>query len=222
MDASEFATRELTSWGDWSQGGRFETLAYRCGNPERRIEADKERYVANIGKNAWGPRWKVVMEVEQDDIAITWSHDGGAIPPPPPGQSMAGASPNASCRLPVFGKPVPKWRKSGRFGTTKRCGTHRRMGTPSCAWMETPCFSKLVSMAVTQVVSATAMLRHTMRPPSFGAPSMKCCRHHPPRNGGEWRIHTKKPRHISRLFHQCRAVAGYRSIRRACMNLSPQ
>lgn len=96
MDASEFATRQIVSWGDWSQGGRFETLAYQCGNLERRSAVEKERYVANIGKDAWGPRWKVVMEVEQDDISIAWSHDGSAFPlppPPPPGQATADASP---------------------------------------------------------------------------------------------------------------------------------
>lgn len=84
MDASEFPTRQVVNWGDWSQAGRSETLAWQCGNPERNdFSGNKERYVARIGKDAWGPTWKIVIDVERDHVDIAWSH-GGAIPPPPP------------------------------------------------------------------------------------------------------------------------------------------
>ncbi len=109
MDASELPTRQLVNWGDWSQGGRSEELAWQCGNSERNdFLGNKERYVARIGKDAWGPRWKIVMDVERDHIDIAWSH-GDVIPPPPPPPS-AGKVVAAQSRN--FIVPVAHVRKS--------------------------------------------------------------------------------------------------------------
>ncbi len=79
MDAGGHAVRQLLLRTDPAT-----SLAFECGNPFLQRGAS-DRYVAHIGKGAFGPpAWKVAMEVRGDDIEIRWSEDGLTLPPPPP------------------------------------------------------------------------------------------------------------------------------------------
>ena len=86
MDASQAPTREIIRQGFEMDGARdsIASLASQCGGLYReRDHTLKERYIARIGAGAWGPFWKVVLDVNGDRIDVTLS-GGSPIPPPPP------------------------------------------------------------------------------------------------------------------------------------------
>jgi hypothetical protein len=78
-------------------------LAIRCGihgDEAPYAGKEKDRYVAHIGENAFHPSWKIVMDVDGNDIDIRWGYEN--IPPPPP----------LGDRRPIRVEPVSMTRKS--------------------------------------------------------------------------------------------------------------
>ena len=89
MDASQAPTRDVIRQGFEIEGvlpdgflGSAASLASQCGGPHQ-LPSFKERYIAHIGAGAWGPFWKIVLDVDGERIHILLS-DGFPIPPPPP------------------------------------------------------------------------------------------------------------------------------------------
>lgn len=86
MDASNAPTREVIRQGFEMDGTRdpIASLVSQCGGFYREQDHKlKERYIARIGAGAWGPFWKIVLDVNGDRIDVALS-DGSPIPPPPP------------------------------------------------------------------------------------------------------------------------------------------
>ncbi len=86
MDASQAPTREVIRQGFEIEGTRdsIASLASQCGGLYREHDSKfRERYIARIGAGAWGPFWKIVLDVDGNRIDIAVS-DGSPIPPLPP------------------------------------------------------------------------------------------------------------------------------------------
>jgi hypothetical protein len=95
MDATEQNTRMLMSrafeYGRESSYSDSGSLAFECGEQHWRQSFDgKERYIARIGEGAWGPAWKVILDVHGDRIDVAWTEADSVIPPPPPPPAYRG------------------------------------------------------------------------------------------------------------------------------------
>lgn len=81
MDASRFGVRRLlgSSFGTLSAEDANDQLKRLCGNGDTFIH---ERYVAHVGKDAWGPFWDVQIDVQGEwlDISV---RNGSPLPAPP-------------------------------------------------------------------------------------------------------------------------------------------
>jgi hypothetical protein len=85
MDAAMPEVRMLIAMAYDFEGadGAHRALASQCGNLFRDTGIS-ERYVAHVGEGAFGPFWKVVMDVKGDGVEIAWN-ESGMLPPPPSG-----------------------------------------------------------------------------------------------------------------------------------------
>jgi hypothetical protein len=89
MDATQEPTRKLLrrAFGYGSMDMPNHSLAARCGidgNEPPYEGKKKDRYIARIGASAFQPAWKIVMDVDGNNIDITWSYRDDFPPPPPP------------------------------------------------------------------------------------------------------------------------------------------
>ena len=82
MDASKAELRMLLRRETWPSryGDPMANLSHECGTEQVGI---RERYIAHVSKNAWGPFWDIQFDVDGDwlNIAI---RDSFLSPPPPP------------------------------------------------------------------------------------------------------------------------------------------
>lgn len=83
MDASTPEVRMLVWRGHATTASNDDqdSLAFQCGSLFREPQFG-ERYIAHIGESAWGPSWRIVMDVRGEDIHFSWG-EGDLIPHPP-------------------------------------------------------------------------------------------------------------------------------------------
>jgi hypothetical protein len=94
MDATQQSVRQVIDAGLRSDGADpTQSLAFQCGSEYGPVPI-KERYVAHIGPNIWGPYWKVVFNVsgQQIDVSLKESSQLFMPPPPPPPDYRAGGA----------------------------------------------------------------------------------------------------------------------------------
>jgi hypothetical protein len=81
MDASKFDVRWLLlhPYGTLMTDDEFDQLKSLCGNGDTSF---RERYIAHVGRNAWGPFWDVQIDVQGEWLEIV-VRDGSPLPAPP-------------------------------------------------------------------------------------------------------------------------------------------
>ena len=84
MDAATPEVRMLVQrgLGFSTSSTDMDSLAFQCGSFFREPTFG-ERYIAHIGESAWGPSWRIVMDVRGEDIHFSWG-EGDVVPPHPP------------------------------------------------------------------------------------------------------------------------------------------
>jgi len=89
MDAATPEVRMLVQQGLGfsTSSTAIDSLAVQCGSFFSEPTFG-ERYIAHIGESAWGPSWRIVMDVRGEDIRFSWGEgDLSPPPPPPPGET---------------------------------------------------------------------------------------------------------------------------------------